>query len=132
MRHDGFLQFSILHPCFVTRYRRVYHAPDGPNVELASYFEDEDFVEEWTFIAAPETEAARWPKFRVAYYRRTLEYWFTALDTAGFTVEGLAEPRPSEAHDERHPNLADTHPFPQVLQFRCRLRPRRVENEANR
>lgn len=121
LRPGGFLQFSILHPCFTLRRRRVWDGPDGPRIELSGYFERETWTEQWTFGAAPPAEAARWPKFRTPCYGLTLEDWFTALHHAGFVVERLAEPRASKADVAAQPHLAHARAFPLLLHLRCRL-----------
>jgi len=42
LRPGGFLQFSILHPCFAPPRRRVLREPNGATraIEIAAYFDD--------------------------------------------------------------------------------------------
>jgi hypothetical protein len=44
LRPGGFLQFSIIHPCFNTPHRRLLRGSDGLAyaVEVGRYFDQED------------------------------------------------------------------------------------------
>ena len=57
LRPGGFLQFSILHPCFMPPHRRVLREADGRTVraiEVGGYFDNIDGrVTRWWFGSAP-------------------------------------------------------------------------------
>lgn len=62
MEQCGFLQFSILRPCFVPPHRRMLREADGTTVraiEVAGYFDVIDGrVDRWWFGAASQEERA--------------------------------------------------------------------------
>ncbi|HUO67233.1 MAG TPA: methyltransferase domain-containing protein, partial [Gammaproteobacteria bacterium] len=98
LRAGGFFQFSILHPCFFPPNRALIADDEGRTtaVQLRGYFERAEFVEQWTFGAAPPEERAKWPLFTVPSFHRTLgDYLNTMLD-AGFAIERVGEPCPSD------------------------------------
>jgi len=118
LRPEGFLQFSILHPCFVPPFRRVVRNADGTSraVELADYFVEADgSIEEWWFPALDAGERRAVSPFRIPRFHRTLSSWFAMLTDAVFVVDALAEPRQRGARRggagrRRHPRRADIPP----------------------
>ncbi len=61
LKPGGFLQFSILHPCFVPPTRRNIRNAEGDAVavEIADYFDETDGrIERWIFSAIPKEERA--------------------------------------------------------------------------
>jgi SAM-dependent methyltransferase len=75
LRPGGFLQFSILHPCFVPPYRRVLREADGTPraIEIGGYFDTANGrVESWWFGTLPQEERKRVAPFRVPRFHRTL------------------------------------------------------------
>lgn len=119
----GFLQFSILHPCFVPPKRRTLRDASGEvyGVEVADYFRRTNGdVETWSFGAAPSEERERHAPFEVPRFHRTLGDWVGMIHAAGFHIEGLQEPVADEATAERFPDVADTRVTPIFLQFRVR------------
>jgi 2-polyprenyl-3-methyl-5-hydroxy-6-metoxy-1,4-benzoquinol methylase len=122
IRPRGFLQFSIIHPCFSPPDRRPIHDHNGAlvGVELRDYYVRREWVEEWTFGAAPPDELARWPKFRIACFHRTLSDWVSAIVAAGLVVDGLDEPRPSDDAIARAPRVALMRDVPLFMIVRCR------------
>lgn len=123
LRRGGFLQFSILHPCFVPPTRRNLRDADGKPyaIEVADYFlETNGAVETWLFSTVSEEERKKTPPFRVPRFHRTLSEWVEVIRVASFTIEAFGEPRASEALAATEPIVADTRIAPIFLHIRCR------------
>jgi len=119
----GFFQFSILHPCFDTPHRKNLRGEDGLTYayEIGGYFrERQGEILEWTFSAAPPEEKARFPRFRVPQYTRMLSSWVNTLLDAGFTVERLGEPCPSDETVRACPHVQDAQAVAYFLHVRAR------------
>lgn len=123
LRPGGFLQFSILHPCFVPPYRRVLREADGRTVraiEIAGYFDNIDGrVDRWWFSALPAEERVRVPSFQEPRFHRPLSAWLNLVIAAGFILERLGEPCADEAIAEAVPAVADTRVAPLFLHVRA-------------
>lgn len=123
LKPGGFLQFSILHPCFVPPRRRNLRDLAGRVVaiEIADYFrETNGDVERWWFTALPVSDRATVPPFAVPRFHRTLASWLGMIVAAGFVLEALAEPMADEATAARVPEVADTRVAPIFLHLRLR------------
>lgn len=124
LRPGGFLQFSILHPCFNPPHRRLRRTfrPRKPYaVELGQYFERVDgMVSRWLFSAAPPAAKAGLPPFEIPIFHRTLAEWINAVIGAGFVIERMAEPRADEETARRVPAVADTRVVAYFLHLLCR------------
>jgi ubiquinone/menaquinone biosynthesis C-methylase UbiE len=124
LRPGGFLQFSICHPCFDTPHRRNLRDAEGRTyaIEVGDYFRNlEGEVTEWLFSAAPPEAKAGLPRFRTPRFTRTLSQWLNLLIDAGFRLERLAEPRPSDETIRECPALQDA----QVVSYFLHIRARR-------
>jgi SAM-dependent methyltransferase len=124
MRPAGFLQFSILHPCFtqVKNYAWVRDA-DGRKVafQVADYWDQEQGdVEEWTFGAAPPEVRERVRPFRIPRFYRTLEEWLNLPLRAGLVLDHVCEPRVTKQRLQERPDLYDTEIVPWFILFRWR------------
>ncbi len=109
LRGGGFLQFSIVHPCFVSRHK-------APN-----YFEpSEHEIEEWLFSAAPREVKSRLRRFRIPNFRRTLSEWLNNIVDAGLMIERIEEPHADAETAARCPAVACTSHRPYFLHVRCR------------
>lgn len=86
LRPDGILAFSVVHPA--DDFYRLH--PEG------SYFDVEPVTVTFTF---PDDGV----KVAVPHYRRPLQAMLTPLLAAGFALEQLLEPRPTEAFAARDP-----------------------------
>jgi SAM-dependent methyltransferase len=84
LRQGGCLVFSMEHPYPKYSIHR----------ETSNYFEVELVEYEWTGFGAP---------VRVPSYRRPLSEVINPLVSAGFAVERILEPRPTEAFKEKDP-----------------------------
>jgi SAM-dependent methyltransferase len=123
LRPGGFLQFSILHPCFAPPYRRVLRNADRTTraIELAGYFDAIDGeVQSWWFETVPQEERERVAPFRTPRFHRTLSGWVEIMCGAGFAIERLAEPSASPELARDEPVVEDTRVVPLFLH--CRVR----------
>ena len=123
VRHGGFLQFSISHPCFNPPHRRLLRDARGEAyaVEVGRYFDRVDGrIDRWLFSAAPDGAKAGLPPFETPVFHRTLSEWLNAVIAAGFQMEQLAEPKADDETAERVPAVADTRIAAYFLHLRCR------------
>lgn len=119
----GFLQFSILHPFLDMPHHRNLRGPDGKTYayEVGGYFHElRGKVEEWSFSAAPAEARAHFPKFKVPRFNRTLSSWLNALLDAGFTIERVGEPSPSDETARACSHVQDAQVVPYFLHVRVR------------
>ena len=125
LRAGGFLQFSIMHPCFFPPHRRLLRdaQPSADAVEVGRYFDRVDGqIDRWLFSAAPEEAKQGLKAFEVPLFNRTLSEWMNAMLDAGFDLERVAEPRADEETAKRLPSVADTRVVAYFLHVRCRKR----------
>lgn len=123
LRPGGFLQFSILHPCFVPPYRKVLREPDGTTraIEIGGYFDATDGrIDTFRFQNLPEEERQSTEPFRVPRFHRTLSGWVDLIVGAGLMIERLGEPRASAEAAQAEPVLEDTLVAPLFLHVRAR------------
>lgn len=118
LKPGGFLQFSILHPCFVPPYRKTHRRADGSTraVELAGYFDRIDGqIDRWWFSTTPLAERAETPQFQVPRFHRTLSDWVAMIVTAGLHIRQFGEPMASEDAARAEPIVEDTRVAPLFL-----------------
>jgi 2-polyprenyl-3-methyl-5-hydroxy-6-metoxy-1,4-benzoquinol methylase len=123
LRPGGFLQFSILHPCFVPPHRKVLREPDGTPraIEIARYFDNAaGEVETWWFSALPREQRGDYPPFRIPRFHRTLSSWLGIVVDAGLSIEKLGEPCATEEEARAIPAVDDTRIAPLFLHIRAR------------
>lgn len=123
LRPGGFLQFSILHPCFVPPTRRNIRDESGAPVavEVADYFDETDgYVERWMFSQIPAPERDALTEFSVPRFHRTLTSWVSMVVGAGLTIEAFGEPTASPEVALAEPVVADTRVAPIFLHIRAR------------
>ncbi len=123
LRPGGFLQFSILHPCFVPPHRRNIRNDGGEvmALEIGGYFDRIDGrVDSWWFGALPAEARAGTPPFREPRFHRTLSHWLNLLARTGFVLEEAGEPRADAATAAAEPYVADTLVAPLFLHLRGR------------
>ena len=126
IRPGGFLQFSILHPCFNPPHRRNCRDEESRTyaIEVGDYFlAARGQIDEWTFAIAPDSVRARLPKFRVPRFHRPVSEWINLLVAAGFVIEWLGEPRPADATVLDWPMLQDAQIVAYFLHVRGRKAP---------
>ena len=122
LKPGGFLQFSITHPCFDTPHRRNLRNEQGRTyaIEVGDYFQDlNGRIDEWLFSAAPAEAKAGLPRFKTPRFTRTLSQWINLLVDAGFILERLAEPAPSDEAVRRCPNIQDAQVVSYFLHVRA-------------
>jgi len=123
LRFGGFLQFSLLHPCFNPPHRRLLRDAGGHAyaVEVGRYFESTaGEIDEWLFSAAPPAAKVGLRPFQVPRFHQTLSAWLNAVVDAGFQIERVAEPAIGEESSLRHPVVADTRVAAYFLHVRAR------------
>lgn len=131
LRPGGFLQFSISHPCFDTPHRRNLRNEHGLTyaIEVGDYFRDlNGQVNEWLFGAAPPEAKAALPKFRTPRFTRPISRWFNLLIDAGFAIERVEEPRPTDAVVRACHHLQDA----QIVAFFLHVRVRKPASRSAR
>ena len=122
LRPGGFLQFSILHPCFVPPTRKTLRDKDGVcyAVKVADYFkETRGQIDRWMFSTVSPEERAGLDLFTVPRFHRTLSAWVAMIRGAGLAIEEFAEPMASEEVARAHPTVADTRVTPLFLHVRA-------------
>jgi ubiquinone/menaquinone biosynthesis C-methylase UbiE len=130
LKPGGFLQFSITHPCFDTPHRRNLRDAGGKTyaIEVGDYFRDlNGHVSEWSFGAAPPEARQGLPKFKTPRFTRTFSQWLNALVEAGFLVERVEEPRPSDETVRACPYIQDA----QVVAYFLHLRARKPGRQSS-
>lgn len=123
LRPGGFLQISILHPCFVPPRHRNVRDAEGRVValEVGGYYEETNGeIETWTFSSLTPEERAETPPFRIPRFHRTLSSWVGLIADAGFSIDAMGEPRASEDMAAAEPIVADTRVAPIFLHVRAR------------
>ena len=123
LRPGGFLQCSILHPCFMTPHRKVVRARGGRAraIEVGDYFgSTEGRIDEWWFSSVARDQRSRTPPFRTAIFHRTLGSWFELIAAAGFCLEALREPAFTGRTQAGTSVLGETRVAPISLQMRLR------------
>lgn len=122
LRPGGFLQFSVTHPCYDTKIRAKVRDEEGRHYAYAvgGYWDTDPWVSEWIFSDATPEQKAAWPKFKTAYFRRTMSEWLNALVRTGFVFEEMCEPQPDAEALRQAPGLQDMTVIPFFVQVRCR------------
>jgi len=104
LKPTGFLQFSIIHPCFNEHKGRWIQDETGQmfGFIMKDYFkETHGEIHEWQHLNSPPGM----PKFQVPRFWKPLHKWLNALVNAGFTLEKVCEPYPNAAALREHPEL---------------------------
>ncbi|NQU05988.1 MAG: class I SAM-dependent methyltransferase [Calditrichaeota bacterium] len=123
LKPGGFFQFSICHPCFMTRRWKKVFDEDGKEiaVECGDYFNPlNGEIEEWTFSRAPADLREKYAPFRVPYFDRTLASWLNMLIGNGFILEEFVEPVADDEAIKVDNGVADTRTVAYFLIIRCR------------
>ena len=130
LKPNGFLQFSIEHPCFSTPHRRNLRDENGLTyaIEVGDYFRSADGeICEWLFGAAPSEVKDTLPKFKTPRFRRTVSQWLNLVTGTGFMLERVEEPRPSDATVRACPDIQDA----QVVAYFLHVRARKPAENAS-
>jgi len=119
----GFLQFSILHPCFDTPHRRNLRDENGVTyaIEVGDYFTNQNGeIYEGLFGATPQEYKEKYPNFKIPRFHKTLSQWLNLLIEAGFMLERVEEPRPTDETVRACPDLQDAQVVSYFLHIRVR------------
>ena len=90
-------------------------------VEVGRYFEEGLRTDVWLFRSASPDEQGAYPPFEISSVHRTLSSWLNLLLAAGFSLEYVGEPRPSEEVAAQEPRVADAQVVSYFLHLRARL-----------
>ena len=123
LRPGGFLQFSIVHPCFSPPHRRVLRDATGnvEAIEVGRYFEPSNgHVNDWQFSDLPLKERKRAEPFRTPMFHRTLSNWVELICHAPLVIEEFGEPTATAEEAAAEPTLAKTRVAPLFLHIRAR------------
>ncbi|MGJ7507371.1 class I SAM-dependent methyltransferase [Variovorax sp. GT1P44] len=118
LRPGGFLQFSILHPCFVPPHRKVLRGRGGKAraIEIGNYFESTTGrVDTWWFSMLSRKQREKVTPFQTPIFHRTLSQWLDIVIGAGFVIEKVGEPTAGAAPRRREAVLDDTEVAPLSL-----------------
>lgn len=129
LKPNGFLQFSIAHPCFDTPHRRNLRNEQGRTyaVEVGDYFRNQNGdIAEWIFGTVPPEVAQGLAKFRVPRFTRTLSQWLNLLIDTGFQLERTEEPQPNDETVRACPEVQDA----QVVAYFLHIRVRKPTSEG--
>lgn len=108
LKQGGFLQFSIPHPCFWTHELDWIYSLEAEKKALAckDYFNSsEGSISEWGLDNLEQSKRYDLHPLRTPIFRRTLSQWIKSLLSAGFIIDNLEEPQPSEEALEWFPAL---------------------------
>lgn len=107
LRPGGWLAFSVLHPCFMMTLIRWSSNEYGQetHLEIGDYFADTKSDERWRFSKAQRDGTGVGPLFHVPRFAHRLEDYLNALAEAGFRIERVSEPRPSQQAADAYPWL---------------------------
>jgi SAM-dependent methyltransferase len=122
LRPGAFLQFSILHPCFVPPHRRTLRESNGTTraIEVAGYFDNIDGrIDTFWMTNAPKEERDQVEPFRIPRFHRTLSRWVEVIVEAGLVIERFGEPRVTAEVAKAEPALEDTLVAPIFLHIRA-------------
>ncbi|MGE7418853.1 methyltransferase domain-containing protein [Methylobacterium tarhaniae] len=123
LRPGGFLQFSILHPCFVPAHRKVIRDDEGnaTAIEIGGYFDRIDGrIDTLWFSALPDDMRAKDTPFHIPRFHRTLSEWVLMINDAEMVIEIFSEPCADLSLAEQQPVVADTRVAPISLIVRVR------------
>lgn len=104
---EGFLQFSIIHPCFNEHKGKWHTNENGEKIAflVKDYFEEtQGEIHEWQHLKSP----AEMKAFRVPRFWKPLNKWINMLIQAGFFIEAICEPYADDAAIEKFPELETT------------------------
>ncbi|MGL6260170.1 class I SAM-dependent methyltransferase [Vibrio sp. WXL210] len=93
LKPNGIFVFSVEHPICTSLLNGLYENDEESHWPVDNYFDESERNQNW-FVEG------------VLKYHRSVESYVGALLGAGFTLQGLAEPQPSEKHIKQYPQLA--------------------------
>ncbi|MBO9513633.1 MAG: class I SAM-dependent methyltransferase [Variovorax sp.] len=133
LRPGGFLQFSILHPCFTPPHRKVVRDAGGRAraIEIGGYFEStEGRVDTWWFSTLKPDERKQVEPFRTPIFHRTLSEWFDIVIGAGLLIDKIGEPTAGVGSVHEDAVVDDTRVAPLSLHIRATKRAPRARGKV--
>jgi len=121
LRPGGMLAYSILHPCFCYHPQFQFErneADEVTGIHLGNYFARTAHDETWVFRHPSIPQGSR--TFISRYFDRTLTDLINPLCAAGFRLEAIEEPQPTEAACRTHPRLRKYQIVPLLLYMKAR------------
>jgi len=104
LKTEGFLQFSIIHPCFLTTGYGWATDEKGnvTHLKVDGYFDKAHRLGKWWFSKARQMEV---PPFAVPRFPRTLSDYVNPLWENGLSIVKINEPYPSDKACEVDPRM---------------------------
>lgn len=106
----GHFIFSILHPCFVTPESGWEKTKDGEKLHWN--------VDKYFYEGVYEQKLG--DKEKMLLFHRTLTSYVNAIIRAGFILEGVVEPKPSEEMIEKYPSFEEDYRCSDFIVFKLR------------
>lgn len=109
---QGCFIFSISHPCFVTPGSGWVKADHGEKLywKVDNYF----YEGEYNQVLPLDQEE------KLLYYHRTLSSYINTIVKAGFRIEAMDEPKPSDEMIEKYPSFKEDFRCSDFLVFKLR------------
>jgi len=107
LRPGGTMAFSILHPIITGSIRMEWtknEDSEETGFVISDYFTREQAYDEWGFSVHPDADTIE--PFKVVYFHRTVSQYINAVCGAGFRIDAVEEPRPSEEMVREFPQFA--------------------------
>jgi len=123
LRPGGFVQFSILHPCFSPPHRRIVRDASGKTlaIEIGRYFDGAaGYIDEWIFSSMSAEQSAGLEPFRIPVFHHPISEWVEFICRAGLVIEQFGEPHASPELAAAVPVVEDTRVAPLFLHVRAR------------
>jgi hypothetical protein len=96
-------------------------------IEVGNYFRNLDGeISQWLFSAAPPDVTRGLRQFKIPRFTRTICQWLNLLVGAGFLLERVEEPHPTDAAVRECPNVQDA----QVVAYFLHIRARRPHEDS--
>lgn len=90
-------------------------------VEVGNYFSGNDGeIEQWIFGNTPQVLQQKTEPFQVPRFHRTLSFWMNSIIQAGYSIEQVNEPCPSDKIIQEKPSLQSGGVVGYFLHIRCR------------
>ena len=115
LKPQGFVHFSISHPCFDTAHRKNLRNSDGITyaIEVGDYFRNLNGE-------MLEFKKDGFPQMQIPRFTRTLSQWINALLDSGLIIERINEPRSTDDVVRDCPDLQDAQVVSYFLHIRAR------------
>lgn len=112
LKEGGYYIFSILHPCFVTPESGWVRNEEGEK----TYWQ----VDNYFFEGVYEQQIPADSEEKIVFYHRTLTSYFKAIQKAGFKIEALVEPKPSQEMLTKYPHFEEDLNVSNFIVFKLR------------